>query len=101
MCIRDRLNALRALVAIADVVVINSRPHVADKLDIGYHSLHELNPRLIYCSVTGFDPDGPYAERPAFDHVGQALSGWMSRHRQDGDPRVVGPAIADRVTGFY
>ena len=97
----DGLNALRALVAIADVVVINSRPHVADKLDIGYHSLHELNPRLIYCSVTGFGPDGPYAERPAFDHVGQALSGWMSRHRQDGDPRVVGPAIADRVTGFY
>ena len=88
-------------ISTTDVVVINSRPHVADKLDIGYDSLHELNPRLIYCSVTGFGPDGPYAERPAFDHVGQALSGWMSRHRQDSDPRVVGPAIADRVTGFY
>ena len=98
----EGLEALRALIPAADVLVINNRPNVADKLGFGYAALHALNPRLIYCSVTGFGPDGPYADRPAFDQVGQALSGWMSRHRQDdNETRVVGPAIADRVTAFY
>ena len=96
------LEALCVIVATVDVLVMNSRPNVADRLGIGYAALRSLNPRLIYCSVTGFGPDGPYADRPAFDQVGQALSGWMSRHRQDHhDARVIGPAIADRVTAFY
>ena len=97
----EGLDALKSLVRTADVLVINNRPGVAEKLGIGYQVLREINPRLIYCSITGFGADGPYAERPAFDNVGQALSGWMSRHRRGDDPRVVGPAIADPATSHY
>jgi crotonobetainyl-CoA:carnitine CoA-transferase CaiB-like acyl-CoA transferase len=97
----DGLKVLHALVRTADVFVNNNRPGVAEKLGFGYAQLHEVNPRLIYCAISGFGPDGPYAERPAFDNVGQALSGWMSRHRRDDDPRVVGPAISDPATSFY
>jgi len=95
------LQTLKTLIETADVVVINSRPGVADRLGIGYEALRQMNPRLIYCAITGFGADGPYAERPAFDNVGQALSGWMSRHRRGDDPRVVGPAIADPATSYY
>jgi crotonobetainyl-CoA:carnitine CoA-transferase CaiB-like acyl-CoA transferase len=97
----EGLTVLQALVRTADVFVINSRPGVPERLGIGYRTLHEINPRMIYCSITGFGPDGPYAQRPAFDHVGQALSGWLSRHRQNDDSRVMGPVIADRVTSYY
>lgn len=97
----DGLEALKSLVRTADVLVINNRPGVAEKLGIGYPTLHEVNPRLIYCAITGFGADGPYADRPAFDNVGQALSGWMSRHRRSDDPRAIGPAIADPATSYY
>jgi crotonobetainyl-CoA:carnitine CoA-transferase CaiB-like acyl-CoA transferase len=97
----DGLKVLHALVRTADVFVNNNRPGVAEKLGFGHTQLRALNPRLIYCAITGFGADGPYAERPAFDNVGQALSGWMSRHRRDDDPRVVGPAISDPATSYY
>jgi crotonobetainyl-CoA:carnitine CoA-transferase CaiB-like acyl-CoA transferase len=92
---------LLALVRSADVLVSNSRPGVMEKLGVEYEALRQVNPRLIYCAITGFGADGPYAQRPAFDNVGQALSGWMSRHRRGDDPRVAGPAIADPVTSLY
>lgn len=92
---------LNDLVRGADVVISNARPGVMQKLGATWTDLEPVNPRLIYCSITGFGPDGPYAYRPAFDNVGQALSGWMSRHRRGDDPRVVGPAIADPVTSYY
>jgi crotonobetainyl-CoA:carnitine CoA-transferase CaiB-like acyl-CoA transferase len=93
---------LLALIAEADVVVFNNRPGVAERLGLGWERLQVLNPRLVYCSITGFGEDGPYAQRPAFDNVGQALSGWMSRHRVEGDdPRVVGPAVSDAATGIF
>jgi len=97
----EGLATLQALVKTADVVVINSRPAVAKSIGIDYEAMREINPRLVYCAITGFGPDGPYADRPAFDNVGQALSGWGSRHRRGDDPRVVGPAIADPVTSYY
>jgi crotonobetainyl-CoA:carnitine CoA-transferase CaiB-like acyl-CoA transferase len=97
----EGLEVLHGLVRKADVVVMNNRPGVAEKLRIGYEALRAINPRLIYCSITGFGADGPYADRPAFDHVGQALSGWMSRFRNGDDPRALGPVIADRVTSYY
>lgn len=97
----DGLAVLDKLVARADVLVMNNRPGTSEKLGLGYERLRSINPKLIYCSITGFGPDGPYAQRPAFDHVGQALSGWLSRHRRDDDPRVFGPVIADRVTSYY
>jgi crotonobetainyl-CoA:carnitine CoA-transferase CaiB-like acyl-CoA transferase len=97
----EGLEALHLIVRTADVFIINNRPRVADKLGIGHDVLCSINPRLIYCSITGFGSDGPYADRPAFDHVGQALSGWMSRHHQGDESRVAGPAIADRITSYY
>ena len=97
----EGLELLRELVKTSDVLVMNSRPGVARKMGIDYETLRSINPRLIYCSITGFGADGPYAERPALDNVGQALSGWMSRHRRGNDPRVVGPALADPVTSYY
>ena len=92
---------LHALVRTADVLVSNARPGVMQKLGATWPDLEPVNPRLVYCAITGFGADGPYALRPAFDNVGQALSGWMSRHRRGDDPRVVGPAIADPVTSYY
>lgn len=92
---------LHRLAQNADVFITNNRPGMAEKLGISYESIRAVNPRIIYCSITGFGRDGPYAQRPAFDNVGQALSGWSSRHRRDNDPRVVGPAIADPVTSYY
>ena len=92
---------LRRLVETADVFIVNSRPGVADKLGISYAAMKAANPRIIYCAITGFGPSGPYSQRPAFDNVGQALSGWASRHRRGNDPRVTGPALADPVTSFY
>jgi crotonobetainyl-CoA:carnitine CoA-transferase CaiB-like acyl-CoA transferase len=97
----EGLEVLHALVRTADVFVNNNRPGVAEKLGFGHGRLRELNPRLIYCAISGFGADGPYRERPAFDNVGQALSGWMSRHRRNDDPRVVGPAISDPATSYY
>jgi len=97
----EGLEVMHALVRSADVIVVNSRPGVMEELGMDYEALRAVNPRLVYCSITGFGADGPYADRPAFDNVGQALSGWMSRHRRGDDPRVVGPAIADPVTSFY
>lgn len=97
----DGLKVLHGLVRTADVFVNNNRPGVAEKIGFGHAQLRALNPRLIYCAISGFGADGPYAERPAFDNVGQALSGWMSRHRRDDDPRVAGPAISDPATSYY
>jgi crotonobetainyl-CoA:carnitine CoA-transferase CaiB-like acyl-CoA transferase len=85
----------------ADVFVNNNRAGVAEKIGFGHAQLRAVNLRLIYCAITGFGADGPYAERPAFDNVGQALSGWTSRHRRDDDPRVAGPAISDPATSYY
>jgi crotonobetainyl-CoA:carnitine CoA-transferase CaiB-like acyl-CoA transferase len=67
-----------ALARTADVVVENGRPGVADRLGIGYETLSALNPRLIYASISGFGPGGPWASRPGYDLIAQAMSGLMS-----------------------
>lgn len=97
----DGRDVLLALVRSADVVISNARPGVMAKIGAAWDDLRLVNDRLVYCAISGFGADGPYADRPAFDNVGQALSGWMSRHRRGDDPRVVGPAIADPVTSLY
>jgi crotonobetainyl-CoA:carnitine CoA-transferase CaiB-like acyl-CoA transferase len=90
-----------ALVAEADVYIQNFRPGVADKLGAGEARLRELNPRLIYCAISGFGADGPAAQRPSYDTVAQAASGFLKLLINPANPRVVGPAIADALTGFY
>ncbi|NNN19901.1 MAG: CoA transferase, partial [Acidimicrobiaceae bacterium] len=58
----------------ADVVIENHRPGVAEQMGFGYQAVRRRNPRLIYCSITGFGEDGPYSQRPGYDTVSQALS---------------------------
>jgi len=92
---------LDALVAEADVFIQNFRPGVAERLGVDAKRLQGLNPRLVYCSISGFGPSGPDRDRPAFDTVAQAASGFLRLLVNPEHPRVVGPAIGDAVTGFY
>ena len=85
----------------ADVFIENFRPGVAGKLGVDYETLSATNPRLFYCSVTGMGADGPYAQRPSYDIVGQGLSGLLSLLVDVKDPRPMGPAFADALTGLY
>jgi crotonobetainyl-CoA:carnitine CoA-transferase CaiB-like acyl-CoA transferase len=90
-----------ALIAEADVYIQNFRPGVADKLGVGAARLRALNPKLVYCSISGFGSSGPAANRPAYDTVAQAASGFLKLLVNPENPRVVGPAIADALTGYY
>jgi crotonobetainyl-CoA:carnitine CoA-transferase CaiB-like acyl-CoA transferase len=93
--------AFDALIAGADVYIQNFRPGVAEKLNAGAARLRALNPKLVYCSISGFGATGPAANRPAYDTVAQAASGFLNLLVNPANPRVVGPAIADSLTGFY
>lgn len=97
----DDLATLDALVKEADVFIQNFRPGVADKLSVGAERLQGINPKLVYVAISGFGPDGPKSDRPAYDTVAQAASGWLRLLINPANPRVVGPAIADAMTGFY
>ncbi|HVF63371.1 MAG TPA: CoA transferase [Casimicrobiaceae bacterium] len=97
----DDRATLRALLESADVYVQNFRPGAAERLGFGVDDVSAINPRLVYCTISGFGPDGPYATRPAYDTVGQALSGFLSMFVMPDAPRIVGPATADSVTGLY
>lgn len=89
------------LVKVSDVVVENYRPGVAERRGIGYDVLKEINPRLIYCSITGFGSSGPYKDRPAWDLISQAISGLMSITGEPGRPPVViGVPIVDTATAM-
>jgi crotonobetainyl-CoA:carnitine CoA-transferase CaiB-like acyl-CoA transferase len=87
---------VRRLARTADVLVENFRPGVMDRLGLGAEVLQGDNPRLIYCSVTGFGSTGPYRGRPGFDQVGQGMSGFMSVTGQEPTgPTRAGIALAD------
>jgi crotonobetainyl-CoA:carnitine CoA-transferase CaiB-like acyl-CoA transferase len=85
----------------ADVFIQNFRPGTADRLGAGAEHLRALNDRLIYCSISGFGSSGPYLERPSYDSVAQALSGFLSVIVDSDRPRFLGPALADAITGLY
>lgn len=89
------------LIAEADVFIQNFRPGVAARLGVDAERLRALNPRLVYASISGFGTEGPDRNRPAFDTVAQAASGFLRLLVNPANPRVVGPAIADAMTGFY
>ena len=89
------------LVTTADVFIQNFRPGVAERLKVDAARLQALNPRLVYADISGFGQDGPHKDRPAFDTVAQASAGFLRLLINPDHPRVVGPAIADSVTGFY
>ncbi len=95
---------LYALAQRADVVIENFRVGTAARLGMDYLSLHEINPRLIYCSITGYGQTGPYRNRPGYDTAIQALGGIMSitgPPGPNGEPHKVGVAIADITTGLH
>jgi crotonobetainyl-CoA:carnitine CoA-transferase CaiB-like acyl-CoA transferase len=89
------------LVKEADVYIQNFRPGAAERLGAGEARLRALNPRLVYCAISGFGQTGPSAGRPAYDTVAQAASGFLRLLINPANPRVVGPALADAMTGFY
>lgn len=84
----------------ADVFIENFRPGTADRLGIGYGTLRGINPRLVYCSISAFGQSGPYVDKPGFDTLGQAMSGLLSLLSDPDDPKVMGMAISDYVTGL-
>ena len=93
---------VRRLAARADVLVENFKVGGLKKFGLDYESLRELNPRLVYCSVTGFGQTGPYAERAGYDFLIQGMSGYMDiTGEPDGAPMKVGVAISDLFTGLY
>ncbi len=93
---------VRKLVATADVLLENNRPGVAERLGLGWKQLKEINPKLIYVSMTGFGQTGPYAQRVSTDTIGQAFSGMMSLTRDDdGKPMKIGYLVIDAVASLY
>ncbi|MCD4511591.1 CoA transferase [Brucella pseudogrignonensis] len=93
---------VRKLVADADVVIENFKLGGLDKYGLDYESLKAINPRLIYCSITGFGHTGPYAERAGYDFMIQGMGGIMDLTGEpDGQPQKIGVAFADIFTGLY
>jgi CoA:oxalate CoA-transferase len=94
--------ALRRLIATADVVVDNFRPGVMADLGLGWSQLSGLRPGIVHTSVTGFGEHGPYADRPSFDFIAQAMSGFMSCNgTPETGPMRAGAPISDLVAGLY
>ena len=90
------------LIAGADVVIENFKVGGLDKYGLGYGDLSKLNPRLVYCSITGFGQDGPYAHRAGYDFIIQGMSGLMSVTGEPAQqPQKVGVAVVDIFTGIY
>ncbi len=93
---------VKALASQADVLIENFKLGGLGKYGLDYASLSAINPRLIYCSITGFGQTGPYAARPGYDFVIQGMSGLMDLTGDPaGEPQKVGVAFADVFTGMY
>jgi len=93
---------VRRLVATADVLIENFKLGGLLKYGLDYDSLRAINPRLVYCSITGFGQTGPYANLAGYDYIVQGMSGFMSiTGERDGQPMKAGVAIADIFTGIY
>ncbi len=91
-----------ALVKDADILIENFKLGGLAKYGLDYESLSKINTRLIYCSITGFGQDGPYAHRAGYDYIIQGMSGLMSvTGERDGQPQKVGVAVTDIFTGIY
>jgi crotonobetainyl-CoA:carnitine CoA-transferase CaiB-like acyl-CoA transferase len=94
--------AVRRLVATADVLIENFKLGGLKKYGLDYESLAKVNPRLVYCTITGFGQDGPYAARAGYDFIVQGMSGLMSiTGPEGGEPQKVGVAVTDLFTGLY
>ena len=95
-------DVVRRLVADADVVIENFKVGGLAKYGLDWESLRKVNPRLVYCSITGFGQTGPYAHRAGYDFIIQGMAGMMSvTGAPDGQPQKVGVAVTDVFTGVY
>ncbi|NLY27189.1 MAG: CoA transferase [Alcaligenaceae bacterium] len=93
---------LKRIIPTCDVIVENFRPGVMEKMGLGTEQLKALKPDIIHCSINGFGSTGPYKDRPAFDFVAQAMSGFMSLNGTESDPPLrAGPPISDLVAGLH
>lgn len=97
---------VESLLRAADVLVLNVRPGVEERLGLSYAQVHSVNPRLVYCSITGFGQTGPYRERAGYDYAIQGMGGLMSVTGEPdgvpgGGPQKTGVAVADLFTGMY
>ncbi|KKX29288.1 CaiB/BaiF CoA-transferase family protein [Rhizobium sp. LC145] len=93
---------VRRLTATADVLIENFKLGGLVKYGLDYESLRKINPKLVYCSITGFGQNGPYANLAGYDYIVQGMSGFMSiTGEPDGQPMKAGVAIADIFTGIY
>ncbi|MGI8894970.1 MAG: CaiB/BaiF CoA transferase family protein, partial [Casimicrobiaceae bacterium] len=98
----EGMAVLRKLIATADVVLDNFRPGVMQRMGLDRESLERIKPGIVCCHITGFGLDGPYRDRPAFDFIAQAMSGFMSVNGADGEPPArAAPPITDLVAGAY
>jgi formyl-CoA transferase len=98
----EGIEIFRKLARQADVLVENYRPDVKTRLGIDYPALQQLNPRLVYASISGFGQDGPYRDRPGFDQIAQGMGGLMSITGLPGQgPVRVGIPIADLSAGIF
>lgn len=98
----EGIAVLHDLVRNADVFIENYRPDVKHRLGISPEALQEINPRLVYASISGFGQDGPYSKRPGFDSIAQGMGGLMSVTGEPGEgPMRVGIPIADLCAGHF
>lgn len=96
------LSRLRSLVAEADILIENFKVGGLAKYGLDFGALKKVNPKLVYCSITGFGQDGPYAARAGYDYIIQGMAGLMSvTGEPDGPPQKVGIALTDLFTGLY
>jgi crotonobetainyl-CoA:carnitine CoA-transferase CaiB-like acyl-CoA transferase len=99
----DGVDIVRRLMTGADVVIQNYRPGVMDRLGLGYEAIREVNPDVVYASLSGFGADGPYRDRSAYDTVIQAYGGLAANQAdpQDGVPVFLRQTAADKVTALF
>lgn len=89
------------LAAGADIVIENFRPGTLEKRGLGYDAVLALNPKIIYCSISGFGQKGPYRDLPGYDTIGQAMSGLLSLLTDAEKPQGMGISFSDHLTGIY
>lgn len=99
---RTGIEQVKKLIRDADVIINNFKTGTMEKFGLSYEEIIEINPKMIYCSITGFGETGPYKHSPGYDFIIQAMSGLMSitGTKQSG-PQKVGVAIVDVITGLY
>ena len=95
------LDVLRQLLGKADVLVQNLAPGAADRMGLGFETLHEVHPKLITCNISGYGPNGPETDRKAYDLLVQAEAGFLSITGTEDHPSKAGVSVADIAAGMY